>query len=178
MALVLRNRMLVRPHFALLALILLPSGCATRDPALHTTRLTEEALERAPIEPAPTTASGEWLSGPSVAAELLFASGSAALSAESKRALDDVAARLTGRHDYRLELVGHADGAGEAAENRLLAAERAEAVRRYLGEVRRIPLERIAIRSLGESAPAADESTAAGQARNRRVIVLLGASPE
>jgi outer membrane protein OmpA-like peptidoglycan-associated protein len=140
-----------------------------------TARAVEEHVERAPLPVA--TAGGDedrWLVDPSVAAELLFAAGSAELSTSARAELDSLAARLAAwAGEYRLELEGHADGEGDEVDNRLLAAQRADAVRRYLGERHGIPLERIGIRSLGEAVAASGDA----RASDRRVVVLLGSPP-
>jgi outer membrane protein OmpA-like peptidoglycan-associated protein len=142
-------------------------------------REAEESVERAGGAPPGAHAEdAEWLREPEVVAEILFASGSAELTAGARSQLDALVGRLAETPgEWRLELEGHADGAGDEVVNRLLAAHRADAVRRYLGDQRGIPLERIGLRSLGESAPVADEATAGGRALNRRVVVLLGRPP-
>ena len=118
-------------------------------------------------------ADGHWLTGPTVAAEVRFDSGSAELSTSARGELDALADRLAGLgDDYRLELEGHADSEGDDVENRLLAAHRADAVRRYLGERHGIPLDRIGLRSMGAAEAAGD-----ARAGDRRVVVLLGSPP-
>ena len=54
-----------------------------------------------------------------------------------------------------------------------LGEKRAEAVRRYLSREQGLPLHRMSIISYGESEPIADNSTAAGRAHNRRVVLVV-----
>jgi outer membrane protein OmpA-like peptidoglycan-associated protein len=145
------------------------------NPGAEAARVGEEQVERSPV-PFVVESGGAWMRESSVVAELRFAPGSSALSPDALRALDQVAGRLAAwEGDYRVEVEGHADGDGDEAENRLLAAHRAEAVRRYLGDRHAIPLERIALRSMGEASPATTDPAA--QALNRRAVVRLGLPP-
>ena len=72
-------------------------------------------------------------------------------------------------------LEGHADWIGTENYNERLGLARAESVRQYLAETLRIPAERISVVSYGENNPAAPNSTRAGRAQNRRVVIRAGA---
>lgn len=80
-------------------------------------------------------------------AELTFHNGSATLSTDSKEKLDQLAASLTGRQGYIVEMEAHAPGAGSVGiEN----SERlAEAVKRYLVTEHQIPVFRMHAVALG-----------------------------
>lgn len=88
--------------------------------------------------------------------------------------LDDLASRVKGLDKaVYLEIEGHTDNIGSDEYNQHLAAMRAEAVRNYLAEKAGIPLHAMNIISFGESKPVAANSTSAGRAQNRRVVVRV-----
>lgn len=103
-----------------------------------------------------------------------FRSGSAALSADSKSKLDELATKAMNAKGYVLEVTGFADAVGSVALNRALSQRRADAVIRYLVENHRIPLRRIITPyGFGETNPVAENNTRDGRAQNRRVEVKL-----
>ncbi|NBO15990.1 MAG: OmpA family protein, partial [Betaproteobacteria bacterium] len=66
--------------------------------------------------------------------------------------------------------VGHTDSVGSDAYNQKLSVRRAEAVKAYL-VTKGIEKNRIYTEGKGERSPVADNKTAAGRAKNRRVEV-------
>src|SRR5215211_594531 len=103
-----------------------------------------------------------------------FALNSAALSAESRRQLDALAAKTSGARAFIIEVSGHADATGSASRNFQLSQRRAEAVVQYLAVNHRIPMRRfITPMGYGKTASVGDNSTAAGRAQNRRVEVKM-----
>lgn len=70
--------------------------------------------------------------------------------------------------EFTLVLEGHTDSVGSDSYNQELSEQRANAVRDWLIS-NGIPAERIRSVGFGETRPAADNSTAAGRALNRRV---------
>jgi OOP family OmpA-OmpF porin len=70
--------------------------------------------------------------------------------------------------EYNLEIRGHTDSSGDDAANLDLSQRRAEAVMRYLSD-RGVEAIRMTATGLGETMPVADNNTASGRARNRRV---------
>jgi len=66
--------------------------------------------------------------------------------------------------------VGHADSVGSDAYNQKLSVRRAEAVKAYLIS-KGIERNRIYTEGKGEKQPVADNRTAEGRAKNRRVEV-------
>jgi outer membrane protein OmpA-like peptidoglycan-associated protein len=72
-----------------------------------------------------------------------------------------------------IEIEGHTDNVGSPESNRRLGLARAEAVRRYLHETHDIPLHKINVISFGEERPAASNTTEAGRAQNRRVVIRV-----
>jgi outer membrane protein OmpA-like peptidoglycan-associated protein len=105
--------------------------------------------------------------------EVRFAVASASLTASTRESLDALIASLhrRGSSSY-LEVRGHADALGSWADNRRLAARRAEAVRAYLHRHGKIALSRIGVSVFSESVPAAADDTPEGRARNRRVVIV------
>ncbi|HEX5693952.1 MAG TPA: phosphate ABC transporter substrate-binding/OmpA family protein, partial [Arenimonas sp.] len=99
-----------------------------------------------------------------------FGSGSASLTAQAQASLRALAARLGGSGSVRIE--GHTDSQGGSAANQALSQRRAEAVMRVLAESG-IESGRLRAVGQGESSPVADNGSAAGRARNRRVEVIV-----
>lgn len=103
-----------------------------------------------------------------------FRSGSAALSADSKSKLDELATKALNAKGYVVEVSGFADAAGSVERNRALSQRRADAVIRYLVENHSIPLRRIVTPyGFGESNAVAENTSRTGRAQNRRVEVKL-----
>ncbi|MCA1605647.1 MAG: OmpA family protein, partial [Acidobacteria bacterium] len=103
-----------------------------------------------------------------------FRTGSAALSADSKAKLDELATKALNAKGYVVEVAGFADTTGSVQRNRALSQRRADTVIRYLIENHNIPLRRIVTPyGYGESNPVAENRSRAGRAQNRRVEVKL-----
>jgi outer membrane protein OmpA-like peptidoglycan-associated protein len=89
--------------------------------------------------------------------EVKFHGGQPILSAEARKQLDDLAANLTGRQGYILEIEGHsplASTAGIQNSGRL-----AEAVKRYLVTEHQIPVYRLHTVALGNAPIVNEEET-------------------
>lgn len=105
---------------------------------------------------------------------ILFRTGSAVLSADSKRQLDDIAAKTATAKGYVIEIAGFTDSTGSVQRNRALSQRRADAVVRYLAEEHRVPLRRIVTPfGYGEAQAVADNTSRAGREQNRRVEVRI-----
>jgi outer membrane protein OmpA-like peptidoglycan-associated protein len=72
----------------------------------------------------------------------------------------------------RVQVVGHTDNTGSQALNNALSLERAESVREHL-QRQGLPASRIGVAGRGENQPVADNASAEGRARNRRVEIFL-----
>jgi outer membrane protein OmpA-like peptidoglycan-associated protein len=109
------------------------------------------------------------------ASSVNFATGSAMLSDEAKKAIDDVVARTSGdMNGYMFEVLGYTDNTGSVKFNQALSRRRAQAVATYLAEQHHIQPRFIATPTgLGEERPVADNSSAEGRAMNRRVEIKL-----
>ncbi len=96
------------------------------------------------------------------------------LSAESKAALDAFAARLkTENKGVYVEVQGHTDSVGSEQYNLSLGQARADAALHYLAMHGGLPLHRMNAISYGEYKPVADNKTADGRAKNRRVTLVV-----
>lgn len=106
--------------------------------------------------------------------DILFAVDSAVLSGSSRATVDEVAAVITEYDKTAVVVQGHTDAQGSEEHNQALSERRADAVRNYLVG-RGIDAARIVALGYGEGEPVADNTTAAGRERNRRVDILLKA---
>jgi OOP family OmpA-OmpF porin len=97
-----------------------------------------------------------------------FDSGKATLTASGRGILDEMAAALRKVQGKKVEVIGHTDNVGLRQSNLGLSQARAEAVRLYLGE-KGISPDMIAVSGQGPDRPVADNASADGRARNRRI---------
>ncbi len=108
--------------------------------------------------------------------DVLFDTGSANLTPDAMRPLDQLAAFLKAHPERRVTIEGYTDSQGSETMNQTLSEERAAAVLDALRD-RGVAVDRLTARGMGESQPVASNATAAGRQRNRRVeIVLTGAA--
>ncbi|HKG12972.1 MAG TPA: OmpA family protein [Pyrinomonadaceae bacterium] len=99
---------------------------------------------------------------------------SAALTPESKTALDQVAEHAKNAKGFLIEVTGYAYESKNKNVNRQLSQQRAESVVRYLVENHNIPLRRILTPfGYGAANPVADNTTREGRAENRRAEVRV-----
>ncbi|MDQ1834463.1 OmpA family protein [Massilia scottii] len=103
-------------------------------------------------------------------AEAVFAFDSAVLRPEGKASLDELLAKLQGMDADVMITVGHTDSIGRAAYNEKLSLRRAASVKAYLVS-KGVDAARVYTEGKGETQPVADNKTAEGRARNRRVTV-------
>jgi OOP family OmpA-OmpF porin len=104
---------------------------------------------------------------------VLFETKSDRISSEFRSTLDQVADSLKARDDITsIEVVGHTDSTGSASYNQSLSERRAEAVAGYL-TAQGVNGAFFTSKGMGESSPVADNKTAEGRARNRRVELKL-----
>ena len=102
-----------------------------------------------------------------------FAFDKSALTASDKKQLDDLATGLTSARGYILEVTGGTDTVGDAAYNYQLSQRRADAVVNYLSAKYSIPPHKFYLIGIGKDQQVANDSTAAGRAKNRRVDIKL-----
>jgi len=104
------------------------------------------------------------------ASRLFFATGSAKLLKTSDPALNDLAKIMAEEKDLKLYVDGHTDNVGKDEFNQKLSEDRAASVRDAL-VAKGVDASRIITQGYGETQPVADNKTAAGRAKNRRVVV-------
>lgn len=100
-----------------------------------------------------------------------FASGQAQLTPHAAASVRALGAYLKTMGIVKVEVVGHTDSQGEGDANRALSQRRADAVRAGLVGAG-FAGGRIDAQGRGEDAPVADNATAAGRAKNRRVEII------
>ena len=103
---------------------------------------------------------------------IYFDFASSTLGQQNTKRLDSLIAVLGQKPEYIVNLRGHTDAIGSEYNNGNLATDRCYAVRTYLIS-KNIPANRITVESLGESIPAASNSSDAGRALNRRVELIV-----
>jgi OOP family OmpA-OmpF porin len=106
----------------------------------------------------------------SFAAEALFDFDKSVVKPEGKAALDDLLNKLQGMNTEVMVTVGHTDSVGSDAYNQKLSLRRAEAVKAYIVS-KGVETSRVYTEGKGESQPVADNKSAEGRAKNRRVTV-------
>ena len=104
------------------------------------------------------------------AADAFFDFDKSVLKPEGKAKLDDLAGKVQGINLEVIIAVGHTDSVGTDAYNQKLSVRRAEAVKAYLVS-KGIDKSRVYTEGKGEKQPVADNKTAAGRAKNRRVEI-------
>jgi outer membrane protein OmpA-like peptidoglycan-associated protein len=87
--------------------------------------------------------------------------------------LDEIFESAVVAEGLKLGVYGHTDNNGSDDINIPLSEKRADAVKNYLLG-KGLGVNRIETRGYGSSKPVADNSTAAGRGRNRRVEIVLG----
>lgn len=97
-----------------------------------------------------------------------FEPGNARLTAAGARVLEDLLPILQSMSGRRFEVVGHTDADGVRAKNIALSEARAAAVKAWL-VARGVAAASILTTGAGPDRPVADNATAEGRARNRRI---------
>ncbi len=97
-----------------------------------------------------------------------FESGKATLTDSGRAILDQMSVALLSMKDKKVEVIGHTDNAGSRAGNLALSQARAEAVRSYVA-AKGVKPENVAVSGEGPDRPVADNRSAEGRARNRRI---------
>jgi outer membrane protein OmpA-like peptidoglycan-associated protein len=105
-----------------------------------------------------------------------FNTGSAVLGPKGKTTIDEAAdwVRTQDRKGWMVAVIGYADTKGNTARNRDLSERRAKSVIYYLVTKHKLPTNRlIQPFGYGEEGAAADNKTAEGRSKNRRVEIRL-----
>ena len=105
-------------------------------------------------------------------ADASFDTGKADLKPEGQAKLAQLAAKLKDVNFDTITVTGHTDNVGTDAANQKLSLRRANAVKQYLA-THGIDGAKIKTTGRGKTSPVADNKTAQGRARNRRVEVVI-----
>lgn len=100
---------------------------------------------------------------------ILFNTGSAAIKPESAPVIKEIADILKENPALKLKIVGHTDTDGKKDSNLLLSQQRSASVKNELVQKYGVNANRLDTDGKGDTEPVADNTTAEGKARNRRV---------
>ena len=117
-----------------------------------------------PVPPAPVSEKVTF------AADAFFDFDKSVLKPEAKAKLDDLVSKTGGINLEVIIAVGHTDSVGTDAYNQKLSVQRSEAVKAYLVS-KNVEKNRVYTEGKGEKQPVADNKTAEGRAKNRRVEI-------
>jgi chemotaxis protein MotB len=116
---------------------------------------------------------------------VLFNSGSADLTAEGQALVDKIVGVASKHSDRMVMIEGHTDNVPIGANikdkyqsNWELSSGRACSVLRYMYWKHKMEPDRLSAVGYGEYRPVADNETAEGRAKNRRVTFVIGPMPE
>ncbi len=98
---------------------------------------------------------------------VFYSTGKFNLRPESDMELGKLVTLLNSKPALKIEIDGHTDNQGDAAQNLALSTERAKAVYDYLVS-KGIDKNRLAFKGFGSTKPAAPNTTEEGRAKNRR----------
>ena len=104
------------------------------------------------------------------AADAFFDFDKSVIKPAGKEKLDDLIGKIKGINLEVIIAVGHTDSVGSDSYNQKLSVRRSEAVKAYLVS-KGIEKNRVYTEGKGEKQPVADNKTAEGRAKNRRVEI-------
>ena len=142
--------------------VAMPAPAAAPAPAPAPAPVAAPAPAPAPAPPVATKVT--------YAADAFFDFDKAVIKPEGRAKLDDLVGKIK---DINLEViiaVGHTDAVGGDSYNQKLSIRRSEAVKAYL-VTKGIEKNRVYTEGKGEKQPVADNKTAEGRAKNRRVEI-------
>ena len=110
-----------------------------------------------------------------IPADKLFTPGSAQLTNESGRIMDEVASAIARSYPRQRVIVeGHADNTpGTAVNAHLLTNAQAQLVYQHFVTKNNLPSRQLSILAMGENHPLASNATPQGQSKNRRIEVVV-----
>jgi OmpA-OmpF porin, OOP family len=101
-------------------------------------------------------------------AGIQFETGKDVIKKSSYGILDNVVKVMNENPSYLLGIEGHTDNTGDKGSNLTLSQKRADAVKNYLTS-KGVNASRLTARGFGDTVPVADNKTADGRSKNRRV---------
>ncbi|MFQ5335007.1 MAG: OmpA family protein, partial [Flavobacteriales bacterium] len=106
--------------------------------------------------------------------DIHYKTNSAEIQEGSKPVLDEFIAYLQQYPEIQVEIRGHTDNVGNAADNLALSSDRAYSVMAYLQQ-HGIDKSRLSFRGYGETKPIASNNSPSGRAQNRRTEFVITA---
>lgn len=103
---------------------------------------------------------------------ILFDTGSSNLKNDAMSALNGFAGVLKQYPENRITIEGHTDSTGTLAINQRLSEQRASSVRNQL-QLQGVDNTRMTTMGYADSKPVADNTTADGRSKNRRVEIII-----
>ena len=104
--------------------------------------------------------------------DVLFDAGKFDLRPEAREDLAKLSGIVLNYPSLRLTIEGHSDSSGKAEINQTLSEQRANAVRDYIVK-QGVQAGSVSAQGLGTSNPVADNNTAEGRQKNRRVEIIV-----
>ena len=105
-------------------------------------------------------------------ADVLFDTGKYDLKSEAREKLAKLSGILATHPGLQLEVEGHTDNTGGVQINQTLSEQRAQTVAKYL-VAQGVAEKNVKSTGLGDSQPVADNSSAPGRQKNRRVEIIV-----
>jgi OOP family OmpA-OmpF porin len=105
--------------------------------------------------------------------QIQFETGSDVIKPDSYAVLDQILSSTVVAEGLKVGVYGHTDNVGKEASNQTLSEARATSVKNYLTG-KGLKDVRVESKGYGSSKPIADNKTADGRAKNRRVQIVLG----
>ncbi len=145
-----------------------------------------DRLDNCPDEPGPVENQGCALKQLVIISEgrlniiqnVYFQTNKDVIQPRSFRVLDNVVAVLKAHPEVTHVLVeGHTDNVGKPAKNQDLSERRARSVKKYL-VTKGVDAARLEPKGFGQTKPIADNKTAAGREKNRRVVFTIVDGPD
>lgn len=103
---------------------------------------------------------------------LEFETGKNVIRSSSFASLDELAALLISKPEWKLQIAGHTDNVGNDESNMTLSKNRAQATASYL-QGKGVASNKLIVEWYGETRPVADNSTPEGRQKNRRVEMQM-----
>jgi len=107
---------------------------------------------------------------------VMFDSGEAVMKPDGESVLRKIAALLTAHPELKIQVIGHTDNVpirNRFPSNWELSAARALAAVHFLTDKAAVDPRRVGAAGYGEYRPIADNATAEGRARNRRIAITI-----
>jgi len=104
--------------------------------------------------------------------DVLFDFGKYNLRSEAREKLAKLTGIVLAHPGLKLAVEGHTDSVGGDEANQKLSEQRADVVRQYLNRGRTAGCQRLLPR-IWETSPVADNDTASGRQKNRRVEIVV-----